>query len=107
MQSSTIEQRQKSRTQLSWPVSIWLPEANRFFQGRSRNISQTGVYIQAPVSTPVKEGQVVEINFPRSDSLARQKGQYARIKTGTVVRVERRKMFSDANVGVAVQFNRL
>ena len=37
------EQRRDSRNSVSWPVSVWIPEANRFFNGRSCNISKTGV----------------------------------------------------------------
>jgi hypothetical protein len=98
------EQRRDTRTNLSWPVSIWLPEANRFFNGQSLNISRTGVFLSVSVTTPVHAGNVVELNFPRTVTLARQKGGFARIKTGKVVRVERRNMLKDANIGVAVQF---
>ena len=99
-----IEQRKDTRTILSWPVSIWLPEANRFFNGRSSNISKTGVFIRLPMTTPIRLGHVVEINFPRTEALARGKGQFARIKSGKVVRVERKDIFKDANIGVAIAF---
>jgi hypothetical protein len=99
-----IEQRRESRTTLSWPVSVWLPEANRFFSGRSANISKTGVFIRLPMTTPIRSGHFVEINFPRTEALAKQKGQFARIKGGKVVRVEHKDIFKDANIGVAVQF---
>ena len=99
-----VEQRKSTRTNLSLPVSVWLPEANRFFNGRSANISEKGVFITVPMTMPVREGNVVEINFPRTMALARKKGQFARIKKGTVVRVERRNMLKDANIGIAVQF---
>jgi hypothetical protein len=98
------EQRMDTRTNLAWPVSIWLPEANRFFNGQSLNISKTGVFLSVPVTTPVHAGNIVELNFPRTETLARQKGGFARIKTGKVVRIERRNMLKDANIGVAVQF---
>lgn len=98
------EQRRESRTTLSWPVSVWLPEANRFFSGRSANISKTGVFIRLPMTTPIRSGHFVEINFPRTEALAKQKGQFARIKGGKVVRVEHKDIFKDANIGVAVQF---
>jgi len=101
---ATVEQRTEERTKLSWPVSIWLPEANRFFNGRSYNISKKGVFVTVPMSTPVKDGHIVELNFPRTTVLAQQKGTYARIKTGKVVRVERRNMLTDASIGIAVQF---
>jgi len=98
------EQRKSNRTNLSWPVSVWLPEANRFFNGRSSNISKSGVYVTVPMTMPVRAGNVVEINFPRTMALARKKGQFARIKKGKVVRVERRNMLEDANIGIAIQF---
>lgn len=103
--ATLIEQRKDTRTNLSWPVSIWLPEANRFFNGRSTNISKTGVFVFVPIATPVRTGHTVEINFPRTAVLAKQKGRFARIKSGKVVRVERKNMLKDANIGVAVQFN--
>jgi len=99
-----IEQRRDNRTELCWPVSIWLPEANRFFNGRSSNISKTGVFITVPITTPVRTGNAVEVNFPRTETLAREKGQFARIKSGKVVRVERKDMLKDANIGVAIAF---
>ncbi len=99
-----IEQRRESRTTLSWPVSVWLPEANRFFSGRSANISKTGVFIRLPMTTPIRSGHFVEVNFPRTEALAKQKGQFARIKGGKVVRVEHKDIFKDANIGVAIQF---
>ena len=108
METSTqtlTEHRSNTRTELSWPISVWLPEANRFFNGRSSNISKTGVLLSVSVATPVREGHIVEINFPRTMSLAKQKGGFSRIKCGKVVRVERRNMLKDARIGVAVHFD--
>ena len=99
-----IEQRKDARTAVSWPVSVWLPEANRFFNGRSSNISKTGVFVTVPITMPVRLGHTVEINFPRTVTLAKQKGQFARIKSGKVVRVDRKNMLKDANIGVAIAF---
>lgn len=99
-----VEQRKDTRIELCWPVSIWLPEANRFFNGRSANVSKTGVFVSVPITTPVRPGNIVEVNFPRTVTLARQKGGFARIKSGKVVRVERKDMLKDARIGVAIQF---
>lgn len=107
MVETVLEQRRETRTEMAWPVSIWMPEANRFANGRIANISKGGVYFDMPVTSPVREGSIVEINFPRSSKLAKEKGQYARIKSGKVVRVERRNMIKDASVGVAVQFEKI
>ena len=100
-----VEQRKDTRTNLSWPVSIWLPEANRFFNGRSNNISKTGAFVSVPITTPVRLGHTVEVNFPRTIALAKQKGGFSRIKSGKVVRVERKNILTDAHIGVAIQFN--
>jgi hypothetical protein len=102
---ATIEQRTESRNKVSWPVSVWMPDANRFFFGRSCNISRTGVFITLPVTTPIQTGHVVELNFPRTETLAKEKGQYARIKTGRVVRVDRKNLLENAEVGVGIAFN--
>ena len=99
-----IEHRSETRTDLAWPISVWLPEANRFFNGRSSNISKTGVFVMLPITTPVQAGNIVEINFPRSTALAKEKGSYSRIKSGKVVRVERSNMIKDVSIGVAVAF---
>ncbi|MGH2271169.1 PilZ domain-containing protein [Anaerohalosphaeraceae bacterium U12dextr] len=104
MESTLIEQRRDVRSDLSWPVSIWLPEANRFFTGRSVNVSRGGAYISVPMTTPVRPGHEVEVNFPRTMSLARQKGQYARIKMGKILRVDRTEMLRNGSIGLAVQF---
>ena len=104
MESTLVEQRRDVRTDLSWPVSVWLPQANRFFNGRSVNVSKGGAYLTVPMTTPVREGQEVELNFPRTTHLAQQKGSYARIKSGKILRVDRSKMLDHAVLGLAIQF---
>lgn len=99
------EHRREARTKLSWPVSVWLPEANRFFNGRSSNISKTGVFLTVPMTTPIRMGNTVEVNFPRTEVLAKEKGQFARVKSGKVVRVERHNLLKDTTIGVAIAFN--
>jgi hypothetical protein len=100
-----VEHRKETRTELDWPVSVWLPEANRFFNGRSANVSRTGVFVSVPMAAPIREGHIVEINFPRTTALAKEKGQYARIKTGKVVRVDRSDLLKDGWIGIGVAFD--
>jgi len=99
-----IEQRKDSRSTVSWPVSVWIPEANRFVNGRSCNISKTGVFIVLPVTAPVRTGRLVEVNFPRTEALAKEKGRFARIKTGKIVRVDRTTLLENAEIGVGIAF---
>ena len=101
---TTVEQRREPRTEVAWPVSVWLPEAARFFNGRSANISKGGVFVMVPITTPARPGSMVELNFPRTDTLAKEKGQYARIRKGRVVRVDRRATLDDANVRLGIAF---
>jgi len=99
-----VEQRKESRSTLSWPVSIWVPQANRFFNGRSCNVSKTGVFVKLPLTAPVRLGHIVELNFPRTTDLAKEKGQFARIKKGKVVRVDRKNVLDTAEIGVGIAF---
>ena len=99
-----VEQRKESRSTLSWPISIWLPQANRFFNGRSCNVSKTGVFVKLPLTAPVRLGHIVELNFPRTSALAKEKGQFARIKKGKVVRVDRKNVLDTAEIGVGIAF---
>lgn len=104
MESTLVEQRNNTRSDLTWPVSIWLPEANRFFNGKSINVSKGGAFISMPITTPIRPGNEIEVNFPRTMTLAKQKGQYARIKHAKVLRVDRNQMLQVGTIGVAVQF---
>jgi hypothetical protein len=99
-----VEQRKDERTSLLWPVSVWVPKANRFFNGQSANISKSGVLIKLPMTVPIGQGSIVEINFPRTSALAKQKGQYARIKQGKVVRIDREGSIDEASIGVGIAF---
>lgn len=105
MESTVLEQRQNIRQDLSWPISIWLPEANRFFNGKSVNVSKGGAFISVPLTTPVAVGNEIEINFPRTQTLAKEKGQYARVKSAKVLRVDRNQMLYEGSIGIAVEFN--
>ena len=104
MESMVAEQRQEIRQDLSWPISIWLPEANRFFNGKSVNVSKGGAFLSVPMTTPVAAGNEIEINFPRTQTLAKEKGQYARIKYARILRVDRQQMLSSGSIGIAVEF---
>lgn len=102
--ATMVEQRREQRTEIVWPVSVWLPDAGRFFNGRSANISKGGAFITVPLTTPVRSGSIVELNFPRTETLASEKGQYARIKRGRVVRVDRKATLEEASIGLGIAF---
>lgn len=99
-----FDQRRSPRTPVSWPVSVWHPKAARFFNGRSINISQEGVLVRMPLQAPVHEGQDLEINFPRSEALGREKGCFARIKNARIVRIDRSEALDSATVNIGMEF---
>ena len=104
MLDTMVENRREARTDLTWPISVWLPEANRFFNAQTINVAKGGVLVSMPMTTPIRTGHTVEMNFPRTKNLAEKKGQFARIKGGKVVRVDRSTITSAASIKVAVQF---
>jgi hypothetical protein len=99
-----FEQRHSERSEVSWPVSIWHPKASRFFNGRSVNVSTGGALVRMPLQSPVREGQDIELNFPRGEELASKKGCSARIKAARVVRVDRSDMLNSATIQVGLEF---
>ena len=103
--ATTTEQRKEIRTKLSWPISMWIPEAHRFFYGCSDNVSRSGALLKMPLTVPIRAGSTVEVNFPRTQRLAKEKGSFARIRSGRIVRVDRNNMLKEAKICVAVAFN--
>lgn len=99
------EQRKAERTDVAWPVSLWHPKAIRFFNGRSVNVSRTGVLLQLPMKMPLRQGQSVELNFPRTEGLAEDKGGFARIKSAQIVRIDRSDALESGAVRVGLVFS--
>jgi hypothetical protein len=82
------DRRQFHRNQIDWPVSVYVPRLAMFVNGRSVDVSQTGAKVSLPLSVPLQPGQLVELNFPRTSTLAKLAGSFSRIKTAMVVRIE-------------------
>ena len=100
----TYEQRNSQRTPVAWPVSVWHPQVLRFYNGSSVNVSDHGALIILPLKTPIREGQSLEINFPRAEPLAKQKGRFARIKRALITRIDRSDSLKTATVKVGMKF---
>jgi hypothetical protein len=82
------DRRRHVRNRIDWPVSVYHPRLGMFINGRSVNVSQSGAMLSLPIAVPIRPGQVVELNFPRTTTLAKMAGSFSRIKTALVVRVE-------------------
>ena len=100
----SAEQRRSARSPIDWPVSMWHPQTNRFVNGRSVNISKGGALITLPPTASLQCGQIVELNFPRTEKLAREIGQYSRVKTAQVVRLRHENSTLSPKLSVAVKF---
>ena len=98
-----IENRKSVRTNLKWPVSLWLPEVKRFYSGTAVNIAEGGVMIKLSVPAPIQAGSLVEINLPRTTSLTKKKDRFGRLKIAKVLRVQRESI-RNACIGIAMQF---
>lgn len=82
------DRRRHARNPIDWPVSIYYPHLGMFINGRSVDVSKGGAKIRLPLAAPIRPGQIVELNFPRTTTLAKVAGCFSRIKTAWVVRVE-------------------
>jgi hypothetical protein len=83
---------------------MWHPEAEAFFHVQSVNISRAGAMLRISGKTPVRLGEVVELNFPRTKALASQHGCFARNKLARVVRVDETDFFFAGELAVAFEF---
>ncbi|MCF7958021.1 MAG: PilZ domain-containing protein [Phycisphaerae bacterium] len=99
------EQRSSRRTQVNWPISVWHPKLSKFFNGKGLNVSRSGALVTLPMMVPLRKGQEVEVNFPRSQAMAKSKGQFARIKTARIVRIDRSDSVRSTQVKVGLEFN--
>ena len=101
----TYEQRNAQRKVVNWPVSVWHPQAERFFNGRSANISSGGTLLLLPMKAPIREGQEIEINFPHDDNLDLQDDKETYVKKARVVRVDRAEAVHSATIKVGLEFD--
>ena len=68
------------------------------------DVSKGGALLQMPMKVPIRQGQSLEINFPRLEPLAKEKGSSARIKQARVVRVDRSEILASAMIKVGLVF---
>ena len=54
---------------------------------------------------PLRQGQSVELNFPRTEGLAEDKGGFARIKSAQIVRIDRSDALESGAVRVGLVFS--
>lgn len=85
---SAIEGMGQEVHEVKWPVSVWLPSVSMFFNGRSLKISKIAVLVHLPNDMPITIEDEPELNFPRTETLAKKFGQYGRLRGATIVDIE-------------------
>ncbi len=95
------ERRAAKRVKLDWPVCLWHDATQQFYNGRSVNISASGVLVKMPLTVPIRKDDSVEINFPAPDETAEDQG---RVFSAKAVRINRGQSILEATQSVALQF---
>ncbi|MGH7176384.1 MAG: PilZ domain-containing protein [Tepidisphaeraceae bacterium] len=61
-QESGVERRRGLRIAQNRPIKVFEPTSARYFAGQTHDISATGLRIELPVSTPLREGNTLSIH---------------------------------------------
>src|SRR5687767_10551213 len=70
---ATAERRRGLRVRENRPVKVYEPAAGRYFGGQTEDISATGLRVELPLWTPVRQGAIVTVYVglnAHGDSLA-------------------------------------
>ncbi len=97
------ERRRGLRIRQSRPVKIFEPIISRYFGGQTEDISSTGLRIELPLSTPVREGKVLNIHVglnQAGESLANRRHMIP----ARVVWIDRRTARTQGRLVAGVEF---
>ena len=101
----TADRRQHQRIPLATGVQFFHGPSRRDFPGRCVDVSNGGMLMYVPATTPVKVGQPIRLDMAavgRPD--VRQPGEQP--VDGTIVRVSRHSLLATGHVAVGVKFAR-
>jgi hypothetical protein len=104
MGETSTERRKSKRYDLDWPVCLWHELTQRFYTGRSINISSTGALIHIPLTVPLRTNEKVELNFPPPENSSDMEHSPAKVFSAQVIRVNRGQSILEANQAVALRF---
>jgi c-di-GMP-binding flagellar brake protein YcgR len=60
--SLTLERRRGLRIRQNRPIKVFEPTLSRYFGGQTEDISATGLRIELPMSTPIREGKILNVH---------------------------------------------
>jgi hypothetical protein len=58
-----LDRRRAPRVEQARPVKVYEPAASRFFGGRTRNVSSTGLQIEFPSYVQLRAGRLVNVHI--------------------------------------------
>ena len=94
------ERRQHARYPVSTGLEFHHGPTKRQVPARSVDISDTGMLMYVPITTPVRTGQAVCVNMGGVGAMSAANGPVQ----ATIVRVDRSKMTSSGCLGVGLSF---
>jgi hypothetical protein len=58
-----LDRRRAPRVEQARPVKVYEPAASRFFGGRTRNVSSTGIQVEFPSFVQLRPGRLVNVHI--------------------------------------------
>ncbi len=100
----SVDRRRYRRRPLATGVQFYHPTSRREFPARTIDISEGGMLMYVPASTPLQPGQpirlkVAGVNRPEFSALSKHNVD------ATVVRVNRKSLLSEGYLSVGVEFS--
>ncbi len=68
-ETSMPERRRGLRIRQNRPVKVFEPTVARYFGGQTEDISNSGLRLELPASTPVRPGKILNIHVGAPDSI--------------------------------------
>jgi hypothetical protein len=99
-ETSSKERRQHARYPMSTGLQFHHGPSKREVPARSVDVSETGMMMYVPATTPVRTGQSVYVNMAGIGSTATNRGPVQ----ATIVRVDRAEMTSKGYLGIGLRF---
>jgi len=98
------DRRKNKRIILEIPISAWVPAANKFYNGRTLNVSRSGALIKCIRGLPIKPGDQIEINFALTRPKANVVVSFTRVMNCRVTRKFQQNIKQSGNFIFAVCF---
>ena len=97
------ERRRGLRIHQTRPVKIFDQSANRYFGGQTQDVSSTGLKLEVPLGSPVREGETLNIHVGLSSS-GQSLANRRQMMPARIVWVHRGRDLSNGKLTIGVEF---